>query len=109
MLKKILLLIITLTITNIPTYSAEYIEDNYTQEENVEAGDYCSPKKSIKEKLKNAFVGTPTGFTPQIQPSPYLTPNFGPSYMQGYYSGNNWTSHNIYNPTFPYRLFGTSF
>lgn len=50
-----------------------------------------------------------TGYTPQIPPSPYLNPYYGPSYNQGFYTGNQWNSHNVYNPVYPARLFGTSF
>lgn len=82
---------------------------DFTENENIENGDtYCIPKISIKDKIKRAFSGVPTGYTPQIQPSPYLTPNYGPSYMQGFYSGNIWNSHNIYNPT-GIKLYGKSF
>lgn len=113
MLKKnsILFVIIALSF-NILSVNA-YYEDitNSDSYESIENGDtYCCPKKSFMNRLKSAFIGQPTGLTPQLQPSPYLNPNYGPSYMQGYYSGNSWNSHNIYNPTVPSaRLFGTSF
>ena len=88
----------------------KYNQDDYIESDLIENGDtYCTPKKTIKDRIKNAFIGQPTGFTPQIQPSPYLNPNFGPSYMQGYYSGNVWNSHNMYYPAGGARVFGTSF
>lgn len=115
MKKQILILSLFLSVT-MPNLASNAFEDyeynpiDYSEESTIENGDkYCMPKKTIKEKLKNAFIGQPTGFTPQIQPSPYLNPNFGPSYMQGYYSGNTWNSHNIYSPMGSARLFGTSF
>ena len=115
-MKKILLsVLIILTYCLLPVKAEnidnyEYYQDNYFEENTIENGDtYCTPKKTIKEKLKNAFIGQPTGFTPQIQPSPYLNPNYGPSYMQGYYTGNTWNSHNSYNPIGAARIFGASF
>ena len=61
---------------------------------------YCTPQKtSFVEKLKNAFIGTPTGYTPQIAPSPFIN-TYGPSYMRGFYGSNGWNDHNVYRPTF---------
>ena len=113
MLKKLVILFVAFEILSLNAYA--YYEDYSLQSddisfESVENGEtFCNPKKSFMSKLKSAFVGQPTGFTPQIQPSPYLNPNFGPSYMQGYYSGNTWNSHNVYNPNYSTKLFGTSF
>lgn len=60
---------------------------------------FCGDKTSFLGKLKNAFIGTPTGYTPQIEPSPYLN-SYGPSYMRGYYGSNGWNNHNVYNPIY---------
>ncbi len=60
---------------------------------------YCQPKNTIINKVKNALIGYPTGYTPQIEPSPYLN-TYGPSYMRGFYGNNGWNSHNIYNPVY---------
>ncbi len=105
---------LTLAVFCFNTLSANayyYDTDNYETYESIEKGDtYCNPKKTFVNRIKSAFAGQMTGFTPQIQPSPYLTPSYGPSYMQGYYSGNQWNSHNIYSPSFAgAKLFGTSF
>lgn len=87
------------------TYSDTSYEQSWAQNGDT----YCSPKKSFKEKLKGAFVGTPTGFSPQIEPnpSPYLNKNYGPSYNQGFYTGNTWNSHNLPYPNV--SIFGKGF
>ena len=71
-----------------------YYNDNYFQENQT----YCAPKESFITKSKNSLFGQPTGYTPQIEPSPYLN-SFGPSYMRGFYGRNGWADHNIYSPT----------
>lgn len=60
---------------------------------------YCSPKKGILQKIKDTFIGYPVGYTPQIEPSPYIN-TYGPSYMQGFYGSNGWRDHNFYNPSY---------
>lgn len=60
---------------------------------------YCSPKKGIMQKIKDTFIGYPIGYTPQIEPSPYIN-TYGPSYMQGFYGSNGWRNHNIYEPSY---------
>lgn len=60
---------------------------------------YCAPAKNFMQKLKEAFIGVPVGYTPQIEPSPYIN-TYGPSYMQGYYGSNGWRDHNIYSPSY---------
>ncbi len=57
---------------------------------------YCG-NMSIKDRLINTFIGQPTGYTPQIYPSPYIN-TFGPSYMQGTYGDNGWRYHNMVRP-----------
>ena len=89
MLNKILLILILTFSPCTYVYSYEHDNEYIYEDERVETRDYCSPKVGIKEKLKKAFSGTPTGFTP--------------------HSGNNWTSHNIYNPINQYKLYGKSF
>ena len=91
-----------------------YIENeeyykNADYEEYIESSEtYCTPKQTLKDKLKNVFIGQPTGFTPQIAPAPYST-SYGPSYMQGFYSGTRWNDHNSFNPTGITKLMGKSF
>ena len=111
MLKKtIIICIITIFFNSLTCFAETNYNEYYDNTQSIENGDtYCTPKLTIKDKIRNAFIGQPTGFTPQIQPSPYLNPNYGPSYMQGYYSGNIWNSHNIYNPASPSILYGKSF
>ncbi len=94
-------------------YSESYSYNDYGSN-GFNNGEYCSQatgsgKQSILTKIRNAFIGQMTGYTPQIPPSPYLNPYYGPSYNQGFYTGNQWNSHNVYNPVYPARLFGTSF
>ena len=71
------------------TYSEEY------------ENSFCAPdKESLLSKLKNVFIGRPSGFTPPvIEPSPYIN-TYGPSYMRGYYGTNGWNSHNSFNPVY---------
>ncbi len=60
---------------------------------------YCSPKKGILQRIKDNFIGYPIGYTPQIEPSPYIN-TYGPSYMQGFYGSNGWRDHNAYTPSY---------
>lgn len=105
-----LLIIQTLTCTSASAFwGNETYYQNSDVKENIESDKkYCSPKQSLKDKLKNAFIGQPTGFTPQIEPAPYST-SYGPSYMQGFYSGTRWNDHNTYNPTGITGLINRSF
>lgn len=114
MLKKILILFLMFPIlfsglsvfAYTETYSSsDYGEENWVQEENS----YCSEKKGLLSKLKSAFIGQPTGYTPAIPPSHYLNGYYGPSYQQGYYTGNRWNDHNVYYPPYPMRVYGRSF
>ena len=57
---------------------------------------YCGTM-SLKDRLINSFIGQPTGYTPQIYPSPYIN-SYGPSYMRGTYGTNGWGYHNIVRP-----------
>lgn len=100
MLRQFLILIgvISLSFTSSFAYSEYYNSDNGYITENE--SNYCSPyKTSFVDRLKGFFVGTPTGYTPQIPPSPYLN-SYGPSYMRGYYGSNGWNDHNSYNPNY---------
>ena len=91
-------------------YSETYSSSDYGEENWVENGNtYCCEKKGLWNKLKSAFVGQPTGYTPQIAPSPYINPYYGPSYQQGFYTGNRWNDHNAYYPPYPMRVYGRSF
>ena len=91
-------------------YSENYSVNNFEQENWVGNGNsYCSEKQGFWNKVKSAFVGQPTGYTPQITPSPYLNPYYGPSYNQGFYTGNRWNDHNVYYPPYPMRVYGKSF
>ncbi len=57
-----------------------------------------SPGVNIKNRLINALIGQPTGFTPPFYNSAYPTPylnSYGPSYMRGYYGNNGWNYHNV--------------
>ena len=115
MLKKIFIMSSIFTILfsglSVFAYTESYTSSDYTQEQNwVGNGDsYCSEKKGFLNKLKSAFVGQPTGYTPQIPSSSLINPYFGPSYQQGFYTGNRWNDHNVYNPQYPIRLYGLSF
>ena len=114
MLKNMLIVMSIFTILFSGLSVFAYIESyssSGTQEQNwVENGDsYCSEKKGFLNKLKSAFIGQPTGYTPQIPPSSMVNPYFGPSYQQGFYTGNRWNDHNVYSPTYPMRLYGVSF
>lgn len=53
---------------------------------------------SLKDRVINSLIGQPTGYTPQIYPSPYLNDRIAPSYMQGYYGNNSLKYHNIIRP-----------
>ena len=88
----LLLVIFTISIQVSANESSYYNE--YYEKENT----YCAPKETLLTKFKNAFIGVPTGYTPQIEPSPYIN-SFGPSYMRGFYGRNSWADHNIYSPT----------
>ena len=91
-------------------YSETYSSASYGDENWVENGNtYCGENKGLWNKLKSAFIGQPTGYTPQIPPSPYLNPYYGPSYQQGFYTGNRWNDHNAYYPPYPMRAYGKSF
>jgi len=72
----------------------ETINNNYYDDKS-----YCSPQNGFLSRLKRAFIGEPTGYTPQIEPSAYLN-HYGPSYNQGFYTPNVWNDHNIYNPIY---------
>ena len=114
MIKKIFVSIFMFTILfsglSVFAYTETYYSNNYGEENWVENGNtYCSEKKGLWNKLKSAFVGQPTGYTPQIPPSPYLNPYYGPSYQQGFYTGNRWNDHNAYYPSYPMRIYGRSF
>lgn len=76
----------------------DYPDETYW-EENRET--YCSPQKQgVLTKLRNAFIGQPTGYTtPVPMSSPYIN-SYGPSYMRGYYGTNGWRDHNVYNPVY---------
>lgn len=74
----------------------DYNSDKYFANEECP---YCSPKKGILQRLKDAFIGYPVGYTPQIEPSPYIN-TYGPSYMQGFYGTNGWRDHNVYTPSY---------
>ena len=73
----------------------DYRNDYYQANNNT----YCAPQKGVLQKLKDTFIGVPVGYTPQIEPSPYIN-TYGPSYMQGFYGSNGWRDHNIYNPSY---------
>lgn len=91
-------------------YSETYSSNNYEEENWVENGTtYCGEKSGLWNKLKSAFVGQPTGYTPQIPPSSQLNQYYGPSYQQGFYTGNRWNDHNVYYPPYPMRVYGRSF
>ncbi len=91
-------------------YSETYSASDYSNENWVENGNtYCGENRGLFNKLKSAFVGQPTGYTPPIAPSPYLNQYYGPSYQQGFYTGNRWNDHNVYYPPYPMRVFGKSF
>lgn len=79
--------------------SGQYYEDKYSGGYYPYNTSYCSPSdEGILSKIKKAFLGVPTGYTPPVSlPSPYLN-SYGPSYMQGFYGNNGWNSHNIYSP-----------
>lgn len=113
MRKNIILLgFILLINSSVFAYSESYSYNDYQDRMYNDGGycaqDYANNKTSVISKIKNAFTGQMTGYTPQIPVSPYLNPYYGPSYNQGYYTGNQWNSHNTpaYPPT---RLFGMSF
>ncbi|MBP3820612.1 hypothetical protein J6G99_03090 [bacterium] len=95
-MKKIFILGLLMSVLSVNAYPL-YDAENYAQDyEN----NYCAPMKTtFMDRLKNVFTGVPTGYTPQIQPSPYLN-SFGPSYMQGFYGSSGWNDHNIYNPIY---------
>ena len=114
MLKKIIIIsfVFSVLFSGITAfaYSESYNSSDYGEENWIDRGDtYCSEKKGLLEKIKSAFVGMPTGYTPQIDPSPYLNQYYGPSYQQGYYTGNRWNDHNSYYPPYPMRVYGRSF
>lgn len=114
MLKKIVSVIFMFSILfsglSVFAYSETYSRSDYGEENWVKNGDtYCSEKKGILSKIKKAFIGEPTGYSPQITPSPYLNGYYGPSYQQGFYTGNRWNDHNAYYPSYPMRVYGASF
>ena len=74
----------------------DYNRDKYFAKEECP---YCSPKKGILQRIKDNFIGYPVGYTPQIEPSPYIN-TYGPSYMQGFYGSNGWRDHNAYTPSY---------
>ena len=88
------LLLLILLANAVFAYENNYYDENFLGENNT----YCAPKESFFTKIKNNFIGQPTGYTPQIEPSPYIN-TFGPSYMRGFYGRNSWADHNIYSPT----------
>ena len=91
-------------------YTETYTSTDSGEESWVESNNtYCSEKKGLFNKFKSAFAGRPTGYTPQVQPSPYINPYYGPSYQQGFYTGNRWNDHNAYYPSYPIRVYGGSF
>lgn len=114
MFKKLFISILMFTILfsglSVFAYTQTYSSSDYGEENWVENGNtYCSEKKGFLNKLKSAFIGEPTGYSPQITPSPYLNNYYGPSYQQGFYTGNRWNDHNVYYPPYPMRVYGASF
>ena len=88
------------------TYTtSDYGEENWAKNESS----YSVQNKGIWNKLKSAFIGQPTGYTPQVPPSPYLNKYYGPSYQQGFYTGDRWNDHNVYYPQYPIKVYGKSF
>lgn len=79
--------------------SGQYYDNSYNSGYYPYNSSYCTPPdEGILSKIKKAFLGTPTGFTPQIgMPSQYLN-QYGPAYMQNHYGYNGWNSHNVYSP-----------
>jgi hypothetical protein len=115
MFKKLFIFMSIITILfsgwSVYAYTENYSTSNYNQEQNwAENGStYCGERKGLLSKIKSAFIGQPTGYTPQIPPSPYVNPYYGPSYQQGFYTGNRWNDHNAYYPQYPMRVYGLSF
>ena len=98
MLRNILTLTLVLTLfcpyclSEYSTYNTDYQNSEYSEEYNNKVGFW--------DRVKNAFIGQATGYTPQIVvPSPYIN-TYGPSYMRGYYGTNGWNSHNSFNPVY---------
>lgn len=103
-MNKLLLGLLILSLLSLSAHSQNYydVQDYYSDEEYYMSNNdcYCAPKNtSIWTKIKDSFLGQPTGYTPPIMPSQYIN-NFGPSYMQGFYGSNGWNNHNIYNPIY---------
>ena len=103
-MSKLFLVLLSISLLSTAAYSEIYNTDShyynngeyYTDNEEY----YCAPKtNNFWSKIKESFVGLPTGYTPSIAPSPYIN-NFGPSYMQGFYGSNGWNNHNVYNPVY---------
>ena len=94
MKKYMVLIVLYLISTQVFAYDDTYYNDNYYDKGNS----YCAPKETVFTKIKNSFIGQPTGYTPQIEPSPYVN-SYGPSYMRGFYGRNSWADHNVYSPT----------
>ena len=103
-MNKLLLCLLTFSLLSLSASSQSYynVQNFYPDDEyNMNDEDsYCAPNnKSIWAKIKDSFLGQPTGYTPPILPSQYIN-NFGPSYMQGFYGSSGWNNHNIYNPIY---------
>ena len=102
-MKKVAIIILVLNILLPSVVCANYVSyyDNNTYYEDSSvypySRSYCAPKEGVLSKIRNAFFGAPTGFTPPILPSSYLN-SYGPSYMRGFYGNNGWNSHNTYSP-----------
>lgn len=104
MLKKVLFISLLICIFYVNLSYSQTIREDYNDYSYYSRNNgygyednYCSPQKSFFTRLKEAFIGTPTGFTPPLLPSTYLN-SYGPSYMRGFYGNNGWNSHNIYSP-----------